>query len=55
MTKVNCEVSNWTTCEHCKEGMCELEEVNLIISYGRSTDYTELFMCRDRKECRKKR
>lgn len=48
MTKVNCEVSAWTTCTHCKDGVCELEEIDLIISYGRSTDYNELFMCDNR-------
>jgi len=53
MTKVNCEVSNRTTCKHCKDGLCELEEIDLVISYGRSTDYTELFMCENRKRIEK--
>jgi len=48
-TIVYCEVSNWTACKFNKNGKCTLPEIHLILSYGRSTDYTEEFMCRNRE------
>ena len=49
-TLVSCEVSRWTKCKHSIDGVCDREEVHLVLSYGRSTGYAEEFMCADREE-----
>jgi len=41
-TKVNCE--KWR-CKYNDNGVCSLDEINLVESYGRSTDYVHEFMC----------
>ena len=41
---VNCEVS---LCRHNVDGYCELDELHLVVSYGRSTDYVHEFQCED--------
>ena len=42
MTDVNCELSR---CTGNSKGKCTLNEIDLVESYGRSTDYTHEFMC----------
>lgn len=46
LTKVNCEKD---LCKHNKDGVCELAEIHLIESCGRSTDYETWFMCEEEK------
>jgi len=42
----NCEV---TGCIHNNQGYCEGNKgiVNMVVSYGRSTDYAHVFLCED--------
>lgn len=43
LTTVNCEKE----CKHNKDGVCELTEIHLVESCGRSTDYETWFMCEE--------
>ena len=46
MIIVNCEVSD---CINNKNEICQKDVLNLVVSYGRSTDYTHEFQCDDRE------
>lgn len=44
MTKVYCEQYD---CKYNVKGKCSRRTVKLVISYGRTTDYAEEFLCKN--------
>ena len=35
-------------CRHYNDHKCQLEEIHLILSYGRSTDFVETLICKEK-------